>query len=232
RLSPVLLVLLTLVSLVAPALLAAQALRDRVTDGVAIASGSAVLFLLVVTRMAQLLRQVEAQARQLRELTRVDELTGLPNRRAWSVELPRVIERARRDGVPLSVAMVDLDRFKRFNDDFGHPAGDRLLKEAALAWAAELRAVDQLARYGGEEFIVLLPSADAAEAGAVLQRLRGVTPAGQTFSAGLATWDGEETSDELISRADRALYRAKADGRDRIVIASHDGLAEPSRLVS
>ena len=227
RLSPALLALLTLVSLIAPGLLAAQVLRGEVTDGVAIAVGSAALFLLVVTRMAQLLRQVEAQAGQLRALTRVDELTGLPNRRAWSSELPRVIERARRDGVPLSVAMIDLDRFKRFNDEFGHPAGDRLLKSAALAWAAELRAVDSIARYGGEEFIVLLPSADAIEATAVLERLRGVTPAGQTFSAGLATWDTHETSDQLISRADRALYEAKATGRDRIVIAplAEDALA-------
>lgn len=220
RLSAAHLLLLTTTSLIAPAILVMQVLRHQVTDGIAIAIGSAVLFLLVVVRMSQLLRKVEAQAVQLRDLVRVDELTGLPNRRAWSVELPRAIERARRDGIPLSVAMIDLDHFKRFNDDFGHPAGDKLLKVAALLWSAALRAVDQLARYGGEEFIVLLPAADAAEAAEVIERLRPATPAGQTFSAGIAEWDGLETSDELIARADEALYEAKNAGRDRLVLAA------------
>jgi diguanylate cyclase (GGDEF)-like protein len=192
--------------------------RGRVTDGPAIVVGSVALFLLVVTRMAHLLRHVEAQATQLRELARVDELTGLPNRRAWATELPRAMERARRDGSALSIAMLDLDRFKQFNDEFGHPAGDRLLKGASAAWRGALRAVDELVRYGGEEFVVLLPGAGAPQAASILERLRGVTPAGQTFSAGIATWDTAETSDELIARADRSLYRAKEQGRDRAVI--------------
>src|SRR6266545_2577531 len=144
----------------------------------------------------------------------------LPNRRAWSVELPAAIERARRDQFALSIAMLDLDHFKRFNDEYGHQAGDRLLKSVAAAWRERLRTVDQLARYGGEEFIVLLPGADRELATSVLERLRAVRPAGQTFSAGVATWDGIETSEELITRSDEALYQAKAAGRDRIVVAS------------
>jgi diguanylate cyclase (GGDEF)-like protein len=219
RLSPALLVLLTVASLIAPAILAYQVSRRQVTDGIAIVVGSVALFLLVVTRMAQLLRQIERQSRQLSQLSRVDELTGLPNRRAWSAELPVAIERARRDRVELSIALLDLDHFKRFNDEFGHQAGDRLLKGAAAAWSAQLRAVDQLARYGGEEFIVLLPGATAELATGVLERLRGATPAGQTFSAGVATWDGTETSEDLIARADQALYQAKDAGRDRILVA-------------
>ena len=115
--------------------------------------------------------------------------------------------------------MVDLDHFKRFNDSFGHPAGDRLLKAAAAAWAHQLRAVDLLSRYGGEEFILLLPDAGLTEADEVLGRLREATPLAQTFSGGLALWDGGETSDELIARADAALYAAKRAGRDRVVIA-------------
>src|SRR5674476_807530 len=115
---------------------------------------STALFLLVVTRMAQLLWQVEEQARHLRQLARVDELTGLPNRRAWNSDIDDALERARRDRLPLSVAMIDLDHFKLFNDEFGHPTGDRLLKSAAAAWQGELRAVDGMARYGGEEFIL------------------------------------------------------------------------------
>ena len=220
RLSPALLGLLTLASLLAPAILAYQVWRRDVTDGVAIVVGSVALFLLVVTRMAQLLRQIERQSRQLSQLVRVDELTGLPNRRAWAAELPIAIERARRDRVDLSIALLDLDHFKRFNDEFGHQAGDRLLKSAAAAWSAQLRAVDQLARYGGEEFIALLPGATAELATGVLERLREVTPAGQTFSAGVATWDGNETSEELIDRADQALYQAKDAGRDRILVAT------------
>jgi diguanylate cyclase (GGDEF)-like protein len=225
RLSPALLALLTVASLIAPGLLAYQVWRHQITDGVAIAIGSMTLFLLVVTRMAQLLRQIERQSRQLSQLSRVDELTGLPNRRAWSAELPAAIERARRDRVALSVALLDLDHFKRFNDEYGHQAGDRLLKSASAAWSAKLRAVDQLARYGGEEFIMLLPGATAELAASALERLRGVTPAGQTFSAGVAAWDGNETSEELIARADRALYQAKDAGRDRILASAQAGSA-------
>jgi diguanylate cyclase (GGDEF)-like protein len=220
RLSPTLLALLTVASLIAPAILAYQVWRHQVTDGVAIVVGSMALFLLVVTRMAQLMRQIERQSRQLSQLTRVDELTGLPNRRAWSAELPAAIERARRDRAALSIALLDLDHFKRFNDQYGHQAGDRLLKTATAAWSAQLRAVDQLARYGGEEFIALLPGATAGLATGVLERLRAVTPAGQTFSAGVAIWDGNETSEEIIARADRALYHAKDTGRDRIQVAA------------
>jgi diguanylate cyclase len=225
---PVLLATLTVVSLLAPALLAVQALRGDVTDGFAISVAAAVLFLLVLTRMAGLLRQVQKQSRLLRELARVDELTGLPNRRAWAAELPIAIERARRGGLPLSIAMIDLDFFKRFNDRYGHLAGDQLLKGAAAAWREQVRAVDQLARFGGEEFILLLPAATTTEAAQVVERLRAATPEGQTFSAGVATWDGIEDSDKLIARADAALYRAKEGGRNRTMAA--ETATQPSGL--
>lgn len=217
RLSPIHLALLSGASLIAPGVLIVEAVSGGVTDGVPIALGSATLFLLVVTRMAGLLRELERQTRQVRDLARRDELTGLPNRRAWTDELPRALEHARRDGRPISVALIDLDRFKQFNDTYGHPAGDRLLKSAAAAWHDTLRSVDTLARYGGEEFIVLLPDADAEQAEQVLQRALAATPLGQTFSAGVAQWDGRETSDELIERADTVLYAAKAAGRNRIL---------------
>jgi diguanylate cyclase (GGDEF)-like protein len=220
RLTPLQLIMLTTATMIAPAILAIQVAHHDVTNGVAIVIGSVALFLLVVTRMAQLVRQVERQSRQLRALARSDALTGLPNRRAWFEELPGALARAARDATPVTVAMLDLDHFKRFNDELGHQAGDRLLKGAASAWTAELRIVDVLARYGGEEFIVLLPSADAKLAADVLSRLRTATPAGQTFSAGLAVWDGAESADELIGRADRALYAAKANGRDRTECAA------------
>ena len=212
--------LLTAASLIAPALLIFQVLRHRVTDGLAIALGCVALILLVLTRMVQLLRQLEEQTTRIRALSHTDELTGLPNRRAWTVELPRAMEQARRNAVQLSVAMLDLDFFKVFNDTYGHPAGDRLLKAAGAAWQERLRAVDYLARYGGEEFLVLLPDADAVLARQVIDRLRDRTPLGQTFSAGVATWDGTETSDELVARADTGLYAAKENGRNRIELAA------------
>jgi diguanylate cyclase (GGDEF)-like protein len=218
---------LTIASLIAPALLITQALRHEITDALAIGVGCTVLFLLVVARIAQLLLQVEEQARQLRDLARVDELTGLPNRRAWSSDLPLALERARRDRLPISLAMIDLDNFKRFNDSYGHPAGDKLLQGAAVNWRAHLRVFDQLARYGGEEFVALLPAADGEQALTILERLRAVTPAGQTFSAGVAIWNGVETGDELLVRADRALYQAKASGRNRCLVAVEPGAAEP-----
>jgi diguanylate cyclase (GGDEF)-like protein len=226
RLSRRRLALLTGASLIAPILLLSQTLlaRGRV-DGVAIGTASMLLFLLVVLRIVGLVRQVEAQSEQLAALARGDGLTGIPNRRTWDSELPVAMDRARRDGVPLSVAMLDLDHFKDFNDKYGHQAGDRLLKSATAAWSKMLRTTDLLCRYGGEEFSVLLPAAATDQAVEVLERLRAVTPMGQTFSAGLAGWDGQEVSDELVARADRAMYAAKGAGRDRLVVDNHQATA-------
>ena len=154
---------------------------------------------------------------RLGRMASTDALTDLPNRRAWSQELAREVARARRSGEPLTVAMVDLDYFKDFNDRHGHQAGDRLLKEAAAAWREALRQSDLLARYGGEEFAVALPNCDGQAAVTLVERLRAVTPAGESCSAGLATWDGRETLEALVGRADASLYEAKQSGRDRIV---------------
>jgi diguanylate cyclase (GGDEF)-like protein len=153
----------------------------------------------------------------LAEVARTDELTGLANRRAWDESLDRELARAKRESTPLSIAIIDLDRFKNYNDDHGHQAGDRLLKQLAAAWRQELRATDILARYGGEEFALALPGCDVMDATGLVERLRATTPSAQTVSAGLAVWDGEESAEALFGRADRALYAAKEGGRDRIV---------------
>ena len=156
---------------------------------------------------------------QLQASARTDPLTGLPNRRVWDEDLEREIARARRHGGALCLAMLDLDRFKAFNDHHGHQAGDRLLAATAVAWRPVLRATDTLARYGGEEFAVLLPHSDEEGAMTVVERLLEVVPLGQTASAGVAVWDGKESADELLARADAALYEAKGAGRARALLA-------------
>jgi diguanylate cyclase len=218
--SRTLLASLTIASLIAPAILAFQALSGGVTDGLAIAICSASLMMLVIARMSYLLGHVQRQAGRLRELALEDELTGLPNRRALETYLSDALQRARRDGRPVSLAMLDLDHFKQFNDEYGHVAGDHLLKSMAASWLTEIRATDVLARVGGEEFVLVLAGADIDQAGKTVSKLRANTPLGQTFSAGLAQWDAEALPEDLLKSADGALYEAKRAGRNRVRVAA------------
>jgi diguanylate cyclase (GGDEF)-like protein len=216
RLSPRRLAVLTSATLIAPLLLIGQAwLGDGQVHAMAIGIASMALFLLVVARMAGLIRRVEEQAQELSGLASRDGLTGVLNRRSWDAALPMAIDTARRAGRPLAIALIDLDHFKRFNDTYGHQAGDRLLKSAAAAWGEALRTSDVLYRYGGEEFGLVLAESSLEQAIAVVERLRPGTPEEQTFSAGVACWDGQETAEHLVARADVALYAAKAAGRNR-----------------
>ncbi|HEY2321195.1 MAG TPA: sensor domain-containing diguanylate cyclase [Solirubrobacteraceae bacterium] len=152
----------------------------------------------------------------LADAAQTDPLTGLPNRRAWDAQ----VKRASGDGSRLVVAMIDFDHFKTFNDTYGHPAGDRLLKATAAAWRDQLRGDDLLARLGGEEFGLLLRDCDAAVAAEVTERLRTSVSDNWTCSAGIAVGEPGESPDAVIARADRALYEAKAAGRDRTQLAS------------
>ena len=153
---------------------------------------------------------------RLEEAARTDDLTGLLNRRAWSTELSRQLSRADASHSPLCVAVLDLDRFKQFNDSHGHLAGDRFLKQLAATWSAGLRASDILARHGGEEFALAMPETGLEAAQAILERLRESVPEDETCSAGVCAWDGSESAEALLDRADTALYEAKAAGRDRV----------------
>jgi diguanylate cyclase (GGDEF)-like protein len=170
--------------------------------------------------ISELVRQRELLSVRLELAARTDALTGLPNRRAWDEELEREILHAGRTETPLCVALLDLDHFKRYNDLYGHPAGDTHLKEVASLWRTHLRSADLIARYGGEEFTVLLTATDAAQAQHVIETLRGCVPREETVSAGVAQWDGSESGLELLSRADGALYQAKRTGRDRAISAN------------
>ena len=223
------LTLLAVASLLAPLVLTVQGLTTPASiDWPAITLSSVVLFLLVLARMAGLISRVQDQAAQLRALAHNDALTGVPNRRAWDLELSREMAKAVRSGEPVVVALMDIDHFKRFNDAHGHPAGDRLLKEAAAAWRDQLRTADLLARYGGEEFGVVLVGQSLETAIAVLDRMRAVTPHGQSFSAGVALWDGREIPEQLVARADEALYRSKHAGRNRVTAAAPVATARAS----
>ena len=156
---------------------------------------------------------------RLEVAARTDDLTGLLNRRAWDEELGRELSRADRDGGSLCVAILDLDRFKQYNDSHGHQAGDRFLKQMAGTWTQTLRAGDILARYGGEEFALALPGTNLEHARQMLERLRESLPEGQTCSAGVCCWDGSESAESLTARADTALYAAKEAGRDQVTAA-------------
>ena len=168
----------------------------------------------------RLLQQIRLQTFRLGLLALTDELTGAANRRAWNEHLSEAVERARSEGTSLCVAVVDLDHFKEFNDGHGHQGGDRYLKEAAACWRSRLRDSDVLARLGGDEFGVLLPNCAMPVARRVVGRLGTDLPIGRTCSVGLVEWDGAETMDDLVARADAALYRAKDAGRDRVVVGT------------
>lgn len=172
-----------------------------------------------VTELKRIEAEREELLGQVQDMARRDPLTGLPNRRALEEVLPREMARARRALSPLSLAILDIDYFKQYNDAHGHLAGDEVLRACARAWDSALRAEDTIARVGGEEFLVLLPDTPAEKAAEIIERLRMKTPMGQSCSAGLACWDYAETIDDLLSRADKALYLAKASGRNQLAEA-------------
>ncbi len=154
--------------------------------------------------------------------SRTDPLTGLANRRTLYERIEIEMEHALRSDSPLTVAMVDLDHFKKYNDRFGHVAGDTLLRSVAALMVSNIRGQDLVVRYGGEEFCLVLPDTDILGGHHLLDKLReggrdATTDVGITLSAGLTSWDGIEDITSLIERADQALYRAKESGRDKVV---------------
>jgi diguanylate cyclase (GGDEF)-like protein len=225
------LVLLVATPVLAPAIFVAQRLIDANNiDWIGTSVGAVVLLALVLLRIAGLVAQVQDQAAQLDALAHNDALTGVPNRRAWDLELARHLANARRGGEPVVVALLDLDHFKRFNDRYGHQAGDRLLKEAAAAWRSQLRSGDLLARYGGEEFGICVTGLTLSAVVGLLERVQAATPLGQTFSAGVAAWSGHEAPERLVARADEALYRAKHAGRSCVIVQGADGVPAPAPI--
>ena len=204
---------------------AQDVLVEPVSDGELVARVSA------AERTKELQDELVGQSRRLEALVREDPLTGVANRRAILTQLAGLVSAARRHGRPLSVAVLDLDHFKRVNDEYGHQAGDLVLVAAVAAMGRRLRAEDQLGRLGGEEFLVLLPDTGPAAARRVADALRrqvaaADAPVPVTASLGVATWEGE-TPEALLHRADQALYAAKRAGRNRV----HDADPLPATLL-
>jgi diguanylate cyclase (GGDEF)-like protein len=215
-------------TLLAPGLLAALVLTDSLQDALVIAIGGAVISTLVLVRLFDLLRYSESQSVQLAVLARTDGLTGLPNRRSWDHQLARAVEDARARGSSLTVAMIDLDQFKTYNDTLGHLAGDLALKETAAAWAHVVDGHGYVARYGGEEFGLFIPDTEQAVAHALIERVRTSVAREQTCSIGVVQWQPDEQPAHAVARADDALYEAKRVGRNRIVWHDTDARQETS----
>lgn len=197
-------------------------IMERLTLAIAVL---VLLALLVVGALMLALLRLNRQRETVARLSQMDELTGLGNRRHLLEAAEVLHQQSRRNGQPLSMALLDLDHFKRLNDTYGHPAGDRVLVAFSKALKEETRQADIVARMGGEEFCVLMPDTPADGALQLADRIRQrvaalslqelSVSASITVSLGLATGDGEGSNfDSLYSRADRALYLAKANGRN------------------
>jgi diguanylate cyclase (GGDEF)-like protein len=173
--------------------------------------------------------ELKVANKRIEELAELDELTGSFNRRCIMRMLEDEIARARRSNTPCSMALIDLDWFKRINDAYGHPTGDEVLRTFAITLFANIRNIDRFGRYGGEEFLLVLPDTSNEGAARILDRLRSIiadldwsafSPSLRvTISAGIATLAANENPDAVLARADAALYSAKARGRNRIATA-------------
>ncbi|MBI5937255.1 MAG: diguanylate cyclase [Betaproteobacteria bacterium] len=172
------------------------------------------------------IRELESELQEAANLVREDQLTSALNRRGMEEAMERELARCDRMAAPLSLALLDIDHFKKINDSYGHQAGDQALIHLSKVTKHLLRPTDSLGRWGGEEFLIMLPNTDLAEAERVMQRLqRELTKTfflhdNQriliTFSAGVTERQADEERDVWISRADKAMYRAKAMGRNRV----------------
>lgn len=182
-----------------------------------------------VTETVENARILEAARSAAERVANTDMLTGLPNRRHTLAFLEKALAGARDNGAPLAVAIFDIDHFKRINDSYGHATGDQVIRRVAQRANAALREGDMLGRIGGEEFVCILQRSSAQAAEIVAERVRRAVETGTvaeeglpqaTISVGLAIYDSEADVEELLHRADKALYVAKRDGRNRLRMAA------------
>jgi len=193
--------------------------------------GVVLIFGLTIFSTTRFMRLLDEAHHAITQLTTIDELTGLPNRRRFFDHLDQEVDRARRYGNQLSLIMIDIDHFKKVNDSFGHPLGDMALAQVARLLDANVRTSDIVARYGGEEFMVLLPESEADQAAVVAEKLRVVVEVNDislegpqvkvTISCGVADLSAVMSQkgklrDNFILAADAALHRAKNNGRNQV----------------
>ena len=194
--------------------------------------GYATLIVLVGTSVALSLRALTRETVALNErLMRdamMDDLTGLLNRRGWRTTAERELAQAGRNKTSIGLLVLDLDRLKEVNDTRGHDEGDRVLRETAERMRSAFRAGDVLARLGGDEFGALLVDDSDGEPMTAVKRLQAATPDLASYSGGSAVWNGEESLEELMRRADLGLYAAKTDGGNRVETAPQT--LEPFRV--
>jgi two-component system cell cycle response regulator len=190
--------------------------------------------------LAQANLQLQQREAQITALSLTDPLTGVGNRRRLDEELTRELSRFQRGRYSLSALMVDIDHFKRINDTYGHDVGDKVLAALGDLLRAETRKNDIVARFGGEEFVVLMPSTDLAQGAVIAERIRSalagrrVDPLseGVTLSAGVAQCTLGETASNFMRRIDMALFRAKEEGRNRVVVDQPSTEASSPRKVA
>ncbi|MCX7935314.1 MAG: sensor domain-containing diguanylate cyclase, partial [Planctomycetota bacterium] len=190
-------------------------------DGGGRLEGVAIMFIERFDRQA-----IEQRLRELERLALLDSLTEVGNRRYAELELESHLNRQRRGGPPFAALMIDIDFFKRINDTYGHAAGDAVLRNVGRTLRDNIRTFDHVARWGGEEFLVLLSDVTAAHMYAIAEKLRALVAASRTFyeghfiqvavSIGAALAKRGDTAKRLVERADRLLYRSKAEGRNRV----------------
>ncbi len=212
-------------------------LQQRLRNSLFLVLGLATLTLglllaLIFVFFRQLVRRLRLAREELQFLATTDALTGLTNRGTILARLEEEHARAQREGRPLTVVMADVDHFKQLNDHFGHLGGDQALRDVAAALRSALRGYDVLGRFGGEEFLAVFPGTVLEVGIATAERMRACVeaqvtctfpdrnPAPVTLSLGVAEVVSDEAMDDLLARADQALYRAKAEGRNRVVAAS------------
>ena len=178
-----------------------------------------------ITELVQLRKQLEKEKESYKNISEKDDLTGIFNRRKFKSSLERLIKIAARYKRPLSLVMFDIDRFKEINDNFGHQAGDSVLRELTALVGTALRDTDILARYGGEEFMVIMPETDINDAENIAERIRKTVEnsifkyaTSVTISLGVGRYADGEDADGFIKRVDGALYKAKQGGRNRVCI--------------
>ncbi len=184
--------------------------------------------LTMAQELESLINQLQSERDKLEELAYTDPLTGLNNRRFFLEEAKRMIEYAKRYKEPMSLIMLDIDNFKKINDEYGHDVGDIVLRELAEIIKKNTRSSDISARFGGEEFVILLPRTNEERAFLVAERIRQnfkrskVQVDGRevetTVSIGVATLEEEDSIENLIKKADEALYEAKRSGKDKVVV--------------